>query len=164
MRAAFLLIILSSMASLTVLQAQSQKPRQRIVPAQGRSEPARSVVAFSNNHSIRLHGNLQTGTSVDVSTTGVGPDFAISVPMEDGKTSLSCQYSVEEREGNYFINYSVSVRARIESGRTSGNVNYEYRDYIVQGNALCTIGSSITIFKRGEESLKLSITKDIESN
>ena len=162
MKAIFALVVFFSITSLVLLPA-----RDRVVPTNSnrtsKPERPRGVGVFSENHSLRLHGKLHTGANVDVSTIGVGPIFIVNTPTKSEGGGLVCQYSVTERDGVYSISYTVGVRVRIETSRMNGNINYEYRDYTLEGNTICEIGSSVAIFKNGEESLNLSLVKSTDS-
>ena len=152
MKIAFLPILFLSVVSFSVLPAQNRM--RPPLPGQPEKEQTHRAAVFNSNYSIRLHGKLHTGEDVDISALGVGPAFQISIPMGE-RGLLSCEYNVIEREGVYFISYTVAAQVAVKLGTS----NYEFREHRLEGNTICELGSSVEIFKNGEEALSLSLAE-----
>ena len=158
MKKTILSIALLLACSLLQVSAQNRS----VAPRQSEQNQKSSVLAV--NHSIRLQGVLPDGGAVDVSTTGIGPKFMANVPLNQGARSLSCGYTLSESEGTYYISYSVSIRIRFQMGETNGQANYQYRDYVLEGKVICNPGSSVVIFKNGEETLSIKLVEEVANS
>lgn len=147
------LIISVSFGNLLIAQNRPAPRTKR------QSNESQKEQVFSTNHSINLQGELPSGKVVNVSAIGVGPLFAMTVPLDDEGGILSCRYNITEQDGKYLVSYSMGVRAKLESGGANGSGNFEYRDYTIEGKALCEVGATVSIFKNGEDILSLSVTE-----
>ncbi|MDP0492246.1 MAG: hypothetical protein Q7Q71_14445 [Verrucomicrobiota bacterium JB023] len=158
MKTSMLLVFVVSVGFGSLLTAQNPP----VPTTKKHSAHSQKEHVFSANHSINLQGTLPSGKAVNVSTIGVGPLFFVNVPIDGEGNTLSCRYSVMEQDGKYLISYTVAVQARIESGRANGPRNFEYREYTVEGKAICEVGTAVEIFRNGEEVLSLSVDEILE--
>jgi hypothetical protein len=129
-------------------------PRQRIGDLQ---QPTESQ-ALKKNITIRLHGTTTTGADIDLSLSGIGPNFTADQVVNDD-TMLTCEYVVSETETGYQVTYSIGARIKIPTQANSNSTSFEYRDIVIRGTVLCTKKEAQVLVQNGAKSLKLTITE-----
>jgi len=149
-------IILLALSLALPLSAQNKSPKVRYVdkPTASQQSPSLDV-----NHTITLSGTLSTGDKIDLSLTGIGPDFQTDQVVGKNTTILSCTYTLTQREESYHLKYSIGARIKIETKDDDGGKTVEFRDMVLRGVIACQPDKPVHISKSGDKSLTLAISK-----
>lgn len=141
-----------------------QRVRQPINPQPQQNQPLQSEVVkeLEENITIRLQGTVTSGSEIDLSLSGVGPQFTADQVINDD-TVLTCQYLVSETESGYKVAYTVGTRIKVVTQTNQNSTNYEYRNVSISGNVLCSAGRPVVLVRNGSKPLQLTITRQTEA-
>lgn len=145
-------------------RATTRRVPQRPAPVQ----PA--IATPARNITLTWQGSLAGSFDIDLEMTGCGPQFTanLTVPDPSGPdvppTILTVSSVVTKAGDTYRVNYSVGARIAIKTptrGKVPNTVgyNFEFRDVMMSGDVILSLGKPVTISKSQGKSLVLSLSE-----
>lgn len=158
---ASLLILLAAGPSLSLAQAPGQ-PGQAVEasprmprPRQPQGEAPAPVVQFANNMKLTLEGNLLGVLPTNFSVVAGDPVVTLDIPFphENGRSARGTFQATLTPGSPWTVKVSFGAQVPI----STGNNNYEYRDFVLRTTARITPGEKVVLWEQGDQKLTLGL-------
>lgn len=164
MKIIFLLVTALAIAPIVAQERRVPAPPspragvQRVPSPSARSSQT-NAEALAENHTIHLHGMTSAGIPVDLSLTGIGPEFSADTVLDDDFSVLNCRFLVTQIDDRPVVDFAISVRVRVPTQTSGDAVSYSYQEVSTSGRAVTPLGKPLVIAASGKGDLVLTMTR-----
>jgi hypothetical protein len=150
-----LVLLIAILASIAT--GFGQNPPQKRVAVSNR--PSIDSPAGDNNlgenYSVKVQGGIGDSKPIDITLSGNGPQFSISLT----EPILKMELRIGKKRELLAVSYAITAYIPVPSG----NGAMSYPDTVVKGTYYATLGEPFTVLKVGEKTLTFQIDKSAET-
>ena len=106
---------------------------------------------LDSNFTVKVRGGLGPSKPLDVTLSGNGPKFTVSLAEPRGSIGIA----IEEKDGVFSVSYNIGVQFMVQDSPNTSS----YRDSSVNGSFVAKLGEPFPILKGGDHSLSIEIDR-----
>jgi len=146
-------ILIALLATLISSQGEDAAPplvRRRAIGSAPQLEPT-DAPRLDSNFTVKVQGGLGSSKPLDVTLSGVGPQFTAILSEPIGSIGIA----VEEKDGVFSVSYNITVQFMVQESPNSSTS----RNSSVTGRFVAKLGEPFPILKVGDQSLTIEIER-----